>query len=105
MPKYLLAYHGGTMPSSPEEGQKVMKAWTDWIVGLGKAMIDPGNPTGPARTLSPGNKVGEGGGAGAISGYSILEAASLDDALRLCEGCPQLSANGSIEIAEIVPVM
>jgi hypothetical protein len=27
MSKYILAYHGGTAPSSPEEGKKVMAEW------------------------------------------------------------------------------
>jgi len=27
MPKYLLGYHGGGMPGTPEEGAKVMAAW------------------------------------------------------------------------------
>ena len=27
MTNYLLIYHGGTMPASEEEGQKVMAAW------------------------------------------------------------------------------
>lgn len=105
MPKYLLAYHGGSAPSSPEEGEKVMKAWTDWIGGLGKAMVDVGNPTGSAKTLMPKGKVADGGGSDPITGYSILEAKSLDEAVTLSKGCPQLLANGTIEIAEITPVM
>ena len=105
MPKYLLAYHGGMQPASPAEGEKVMKAWMDWIGGLGKAMVDAGNPTGPSRTLAPGGKVSDGGGNAAVTGYSILEAASLDEAVRLSKGCPQLLANGTVEVAEIMPVM
>ena len=42
MPKYLLAYHGGGMPATPEEGERVMKAWNDWYGTLGPAIADGG---------------------------------------------------------------
>lgn len=105
MPKYLYAYHGGSQPATPEEGEQVTKAWVDWIGGLGKAMIDVGNPTGPSRTLAPGGKVSDGGGSAAVTGYSIVEARDLDDAVKMAKGCPQLLAKGTIEVAQIVPLM
>ena len=33
MANYLLLFHGGSMPDSPEEGARVMQAWTDWSIG------------------------------------------------------------------------
>ncbi len=105
MTKFLLVYHGGSAPSSPEEGEKVMKAWMDWMGALGPSLIDAGNPTGAARTLQPGGKTVDGGGSNPTTGYSILEAASLDEAVKLSKGCPQLLSNGSIEVTEITPVM
>jgi hypothetical protein len=105
MTKFLLVYHGGNAPSSKEEGEKVMAAWGQWIGGLGKALTDPGNPTGAAKTIAPGGKISNGGGASATTGYSILEAASLDAAMGMVKGCPQLAAGGTIEVAEITPVM
>ncbi|MEO8883410.1 MAG: YciI family protein [Devosia sp.] len=105
MTKFLLVYHGGNAPSSKEEGEKVMAAWGQWIGGLGKALVDVGNPTGAAKTVAPGGKVSNGGGSNATTGYSILEAASLDAAVAAVKGCPQLAAGGTIEVAEITPVM
>ena len=37
MPKFLFAYHGGSIPQTPEEGKKVMAAWTAWMGGIGSA--------------------------------------------------------------------
>ena len=105
MPKFLYAYHGGSQPASPEEGEKVMKAWMDWIGGLGKAMVDVGNPTGPSKVVSAGGKTTSGGGANAVTGYSVVEAKSLDDAIKMAKDCPQLLAKGTIEVAELMPVM
>lgn len=104
MTKFLLVYHGGTMPSTPEEGEKVMKAWGDWIGAVGNAMVDVGNPTGMSKTVAPDGSVSNGGGSNATTGYSIVEAADIDGAAKLVKGCPQLSAGGSIEIAEIIPM-
>ena len=105
MTKFLLSYHGGDQPSSKEEGDKVMKAWTDWMGELGKALLEPGNPTSAAKTIDKAGKVSDGGGANPVTGYSIIEAKSLDDAVKLAKGCPQLKANGSIEVSEIMPLM
>ena len=105
MTKYVLAYHGGGMPASPEEGQRIMAAWNSWMGGLGKALTDGGAPTGPAKTLGRDGKVTDGGGANPITGYSIVEAASLDAAVKLASTCPILAAGGSVEVAETFAVM
>ncbi len=104
MTTYLLAYHGGNPPTSKEEGEKSMAAWGQWIGALGKALVDPGNPTA-SKLIAPGGKITDGGGSNAVTGYSILEAASLDAAVAAVRNCPQLSSGGSIEVAEIMVVM
>lgn len=105
MTKFLLIYHGGEMPQSREEGEKVMAAWGQWIGGLGSALVDIGNPTGQARTVAPGGTVTNGGGSNPTTGYSILEADDIDAAVQAVKNCPQLAAKGSIEVTEITPVM
>ncbi|MDR3475157.1 MAG: YciI family protein [Devosia sp.] len=105
MTKYVLAYHGGGMPATPEEGQKIMAAWNSWMGGLGKALVDGGNPTGPARTIAKDGKISDGGGANPITGYSIIEAASLDAAVSMAKTCPILASGGSVEVAETFAVM
>ena len=105
MTKYVFAYHGGGMPETPEEGQKVMAAWNSWMGGLGKALVDGGNPTGPARTINKDGKVSDGGGANPITGYSIVEAANIDAAVRMAKSCPILMSGGSVEVAETFAVM
>ena len=47
-----LGYHGGSMPETPQEGEKVMAAWNSWMGSLGKALVDGGNPTAPGRTIA-----------------------------------------------------
>lgn len=104
MAKFLLLYEGGTMPSE-EERPAVMQAWEDWFGRMGQAaVVDQGNPFTPSST-----RVGADGsisaGAGAASGYSIIEADSLAAAADLAKGCPVLRGGASVGVYEIFDVM
>jgi hypothetical protein len=103
--KFLLAYHGGSMPESQEEQAKVMAAWGDWFQSAGGALKDPGNPIGHTSTIAADGSVSHGGGANPVSGYSLLEADSMDAAVALAKGCPVLQGGASIEVAETFDVM
>jgi hypothetical protein len=99
---YLLSYHGGSTPESPDEQAKVMKDWTDWFAGLGPAVVDGGNPIAATKTVNPDGGVSDGGGANPVTGYSILSADSLDAAAQMAKGCPIIDSGGSIEVSEIL---
>ena len=97
MAKYLFVYHGG---EEPEDMKEFMDAWGTWLGSMGAAVIDGGNPVGPSRTVRPDGSVTDNGGANPASGYSLLEASGMDDALKKAKGCPILTVGGSIEVAE-----
>lgn len=99
MSNYLFIYRGGTTPDSPEEGARVMQAWTDWLGGLGEAVIDPGNPVSQVRIVAANGSVSDGGG-NPCTGYSVIKADSLDAAVAIAKGCPGLQSNTSVEVAE-----
>ena len=102
MPKYLLGYHGGTMPDGEAEQAAVMAAWGAWFEQLGDAIVDGGNPTAAAKTVAADGSTTNGGGANPLTGYSILQATDLDSAATLAKGCPILSDGGSVEVGELV---
>lgn len=102
MAKYALIFHGGGMAETEEEQAKVMAAWGAWMEGLGGALKDPGNPIGVAATINSDGSVTPGGGANPASGYTLIEADSLDAAVALSKGNPILESGGSIEVAETV---
>jgi len=106
MANYLLAYHGGgEMPSTPEAQKASMDAWMSWFGGLGAAVVDGGNPVGGARVVGSNGAVSEGGGANPITGYSVLQADSLDAAVQMAKGCPILAVGGSIQVCETFNAM
>lgn len=100
MAKYLLVYHGGKMPESQEEGERVMAAWGAWFQNMGDAVSDPGAPVGMSSTVHGDGSVSEDGGPNPVSGYSLVIADSIDAALALAKSCPILEDNGSVEVAE-----
>ena len=100
MAKYLFVYHGGSAPRSADDKKKVMDAWGAWFGAMGPAVIDGGNPVGPSSTVKPDGSLASGGGANPASGYSLIEAKSLEDAHAKAKGCPLLKAGGTVEIAQ-----
>lgn len=100
MANYILAYHGGKMPDTPEEGAKVMEAWRTWMGGLGDALINPGNPAGKSKTVTASG-VTDDGGANPLSGFSIVKADSIEAAIEMAKGSPHLDG-GTIEVAELI---
>ncbi|TMK60487.1 MAG: hypothetical protein E6G43_10075 [Actinobacteria bacterium] len=104
MAKYLLLYSGGSMPETEAEQASVMKAWDSWFHELGSAIADGGNPfTQATKSISSDGAVSD--KAPAASGYSILEADSLDAAAGLAKGCPVLQGGASISVYETFEVM
>ena len=96
MTKYVLLYQGGTMPQSPEEGEKTMAAWMAWFGKAGSAVLDMGNAFGPATAV--GAQLPD----SATNGYSTVEGASAEAVTALLSDHPHLAAGGRIEIHETV---
>jgi len=106
MSKYVLLYSGGSMPEAGPETEKVMKAWEAWLSKLGKAVVDPGDPFTPkVKSLNSDGSVTDGPVGSMASGYSILEADSLDTAVKLAKGCPVLQGGAKISVYETLHVM
>jgi hypothetical protein len=104
MAQYVLLFSGGSMPESDAERATAMKAWDSWFHELGSAVKDPGNPFTPAtKRIAPDGAVSD--NAPPASGYSVLEADSLDAAVGLAKGCPVLQGGASISVYETFEVM
>jgi len=102
MAKYLFVYHGGKHPETNEEHAKVMDEWGQWFGSMGSAVIDGGNPVGKSTTVNSNGSVVNDGGSNPASGYSLIEALDIDDALVKAKACPILVAGGSIEVSEAI---
>jgi hypothetical protein len=102
MANFLLAYKGGSMAETPEDQEAAMNAWMGWFGSLGSAVVDGGNPFGASTAVLADGSRGDAGAA--LTGYSVLQADSLDAAADLAKGCPILAAGGTVEVYEALPM-
>jgi YCII-related domain len=104
MPTYLITYHGGPgMPNDPEAVQQMVAAFQAWVAEVGDAMRDPGAPLAGAKTVTADSEQ-DGQAKAAIGGYTIIEAATLDDAVQHVRSHPFLTRGGSLQVSESVQV-
>jgi hypothetical protein len=106
MANFLLVYAGGGMPATDAERKKVMDAWGAWFGKLGPAVVDPGNPFTPkSKSIASDGSVHDGPVGTAATGYSIIKADSLSQAVELAKGCPVLKSGAKISVYETFPAM
>ncbi len=99
MPQFVIFYIGGKEPESPEAGQAHFARWQKWLSDLGEAVVNPGQPLKNSKTLS-GGKVSDTPKMRATTGWTIVEAADLDAALKIAADCP-FTEMGDLEVAEL----
>ena len=100
----LATYHGGGEPEGEEAQAQVMQAWMSWFGGLGAAVVDGGNPIGMTTMVGSGGTASVGAGD-PVTGYSVIEADSMDAAVEIAKGCPHLQAGGTVEVGETYDAM
>ena len=100
MPKYVIVYVGGNQPATPEEGKQHFAKYMEWLNSLGDSAVSPANPLKNTNTVNPDGTVSSGGST-TISGYTIIEADSMDTALSVAKACPFLEIDGSLEVSEL----
>jgi hypothetical protein len=73
---------------------------------MGSAIVDGSNPTtGQAKTIVSDGSVSAGSELGMASGYSIIKADSLNEAVAMAKGCPVLQGGAKIVVLETFNVM
>ncbi len=100
MANYLLAYKGGSMAETPEAQEAAMQAWGEWFGTLGSAVVDMGAPFGASTAVQADGSTGT--TSAGLSGYSVLQADSLELAAKLAGGCPVFTSGGSVEVYEAI---
>ncbi len=98
MGKFVVVYKGGAMAESPETQEAIMGKWMAWFGSLGPAVTDFGNPFGASMSLEADGAVGD--ASTSLTGYTIVEAQSLQHAGELVTSCPVFEAGGSVEVFE-----
>ena len=98
MKQFAFAYYGEPKFKSPEEGAKYMEKWGAWAGSLGKAWVNPGVPLKIAKTVSSSG-VSDNNSSNRLTGFSVLQADSMDAAIKMAKACPHLE-HGTVDVAE-----
>ncbi|MEH6578576.1 MAG: YciI family protein [Amphritea sp.] len=101
MPQFIIVYLGGEQPSSPEEGKQHFAKYKEWLSSLGDSAVSPANPLKHTNTVNPDGTVTH-GGTTLMSGYTVIDAESMDAALAIAKACPFLEIGGSLEVSELM---
>jgi hypothetical protein len=101
MPHYVITYFGGNQPSNSEEGKTNMAKYMEWIASLGENAVSPMNPFKNTSTVSPDGSV-KSGSSTKMSGYTIIKAESMAEAMQIVKNCPFLEVGGTLEVSELM---
>jgi hypothetical protein len=107
MSQFIMVYKGQATDMSEmteEQGKAVTEKWQSWMGKVGSGLVDIGSPFGQGTSVVDN---GTSGTAASLTGYSIVEAASLEAAKGMTAGHPYLSegkGDFSIELFELMPV-
>jgi hypothetical protein len=112
MTEFMMIFRNDYNPSfkpSPEQMQASIKQWQDWIGGIaaqGK-FISTNRLGFEGKTLKPNNVIADGPYAEVkeiVGGYILVKANSIDEAMKLAEGCPILNIGGHVEVRNVMPM-
>ncbi|MDX1734720.1 MAG: YciI family protein [Halioglobus sp.] len=101
MKAYIITYFGGDHPDSPEEGQRHFAKYQQWLGSLGEHAVTPMQPYRDSHTIDADGNASTGSRA-TISGHTVVQAPSIEEAIDIARGCPFLEINGTLEVAELV---
>ncbi|HEY4964687.1 MAG TPA: hypothetical protein VIH90_08425 [Candidatus Saccharimonadales bacterium] len=99
MGKYVYIYYAGT-----ESDGGSNEEWGKWFGELADKLVDAGNP------FNDGGQAVHHGGVMPVkempvTGYSIVSAASIDEAIDMAKGCPLTSTkDGAVCVYEALPM-
>jgi hypothetical protein len=106
MTKYLLLFRKGFLEKT-EQSEELLLAWDAWVEKLAhEGRFVSGLPFGPkAKVISGVNKAVTDfqPDADAVAEYILIQATSLDEAIEIAKGSPNLQYGGSVEVRSTIP--
>jgi hypothetical protein len=87
MNKFIFLYKGFVTPT-PEIG----RSWMEWFSQVGDSMADSGNPMTNGIEVTPDNVKEIELGTESFTGYSIVNAESMDAAVKLAKTNPMITS-------------
>lgn len=96
MPTFILTYHGGSQPKTPEEGKAHMDRYMAWVGSL-----DAVTPQQPLKGTQMLGDVAD--GHVPMMGYTLINAADMGAAMQIAKACPFLEMDGAaMQVSELM---
>jgi hypothetical protein len=112
MTEFMMIFRNNYNPAfkpSPEQMQASIKQWQDWIGGIaaqGK-FVSTNALNFEGKIVKPNNIVTDGPYVEMkemVGGYIVVKANSIDEAIKLADGCPTLSLGGNVEVRSVMKI-
>jgi len=87
MKKFVLLYSGYEEPT-----QTVMEAWGKFFESIASRTVDMGSPLGAGREITRGGTKNLSPQTGGVTGYTVFNAESLDEAEAVAKTCPLITS-------------
>jgi hypothetical protein len=85
MKKFVVLHYGFETPT-----KEIEEAWGKWFASIADKMVDSGSPFKQGREISRDGTKDLPLGMESITGYTIIEAESLDAAAEIVKDCPMI---------------
>jgi len=87
MKKFVFLTYGYETPT-----QEIMEAWGKWFASIGDKLVDGGSPLGPGREITHTGTKELPHDLGAITGYTMINADNMDEAVKIAKTCPIITS-------------
>ena len=87
MKKFFLLHYGYQTPT-----KEIGEAWKKWFDAWGDRFVDSGTPFGPGIEIKAGETKHLAVDQEAITGYSIINAESIEEAENIAQSCPSITS-------------
>lgn len=86
MKKFILLHYGYVKPT-----KEIGEAWKKWFDAYGDKFVDSGTPFGAGLEIKSGQTQHLALDTEAITGYSIINAVSMEEAEAIAKSCPSIT--------------
>ncbi|MCC6372420.1 MAG: transcription initiation protein [Bacteroidia bacterium] len=113
MTEFMMIFRNDYNPSfkpTPEQMQASVKQWQDWMGGIaaqGKFVGTTRLSSEGSKILKPNHVIADGPYIEMkeiVGGSLNVKASSMEEALKLAEGCPILQIGGNVEVRKVIPM-
>jgi hypothetical protein len=95
MPSYVFTYR---QPKDQPLNMEAAEEWYTWFDEIGEHITVPGSAVSTARQL------GNVDGGQRVSGFTVISARDLDQAVELAQGCPAIRQGFGLEVGELLEI-